>query len=83
MYLDDFDHGAKQAMNGLCQCMQDFKELARKFALVENSSQLVGFLKRFKRRLDNLKEGEYMLVPATINSTMLVYIVEHEAGACA
>jgi len=81
MYLDGFDHSAKQAMNALCQCMQDFKELARKFALVENSSQLVGFIKRFKRRLESLKEGEYVLVPSTINGQMLLFIVEYEAGS--
>lgn len=79
MYLDGFDHNAKQAMNALCQCMQDFKELSRKFALVENSSQLVGFVKRFKRRLDNLKEGEYMLVPAAIDGHILLLIVEYES----
>lgn len=80
MYLDGFDHSAKQAINALCQCMQDFKELARKFALVENSAQLVGFIKRFKRRLESLKEGEYVLVPSTINGQMLLFIVEYEAG---
>ena len=62
--------------------MKVAKDLAREFALAQKNGapQLVHFLKKFKARLNEIQEGELLLVPGSVGVKSVLFIVEREQG---
>lgn len=65
--------------------MQECRDLSRLFALVQQPQQLIFFLKKMKRKLEAVKEGEAIMLPGGIMLGQggvhpLMYVVERGAN---
>lgn len=74
-------HASKQAINYLSTAFKSGKDLFRKYGLVVEAgggNQLIHFMKRFKKIVEELKEGEVMLIPGGIGQRVVLYVLEKE-----
>lgn len=79
--LTHFSHDTMQSVNYVAEIFKTATNLFRRYNLVlENGggAQLIHFMKRFKKALEALREGEAMLVPGGIGQSLVNYIVERE-----
>lgn len=61
--FDDFEHDAKQSVNYVAEVMKKSKSLCQKYATAAasgNSSQVMHFIKAFKKDLEALKEVKWV-----------------------
>ncbi len=78
--LSEFNHEVMQSINYFNGLLKNANDLFRRFALVlkNGPSQLIHFMKRLKKLLGSLQEGQSLLIPGGINSSLLLYLVEYE-----
>ena len=78
--FSEFNHELMQTINYFNGLLKNANDLFRRYALVlkNGPSQLIHFMKRLKKLLGSLQEGQSLLIPGGINSSLLLYLVEYE-----
>ena len=70
------------AVDHVSEALKEAKETSRRFTLAKkNPQQLVAFMKYFRGRLEGVKEGETLLVPAGIDAHPILLCVERTSAS--
>ena len=70
------------AVDHVAEVLKEAKETSRRFTLAKKSpQQLVAFMKYFRGRLEAVKEGETLLVPAGIDAHPIILCVERSSAS--
>ena len=70
------------AVDHVSEVLKEAKEMSRRFTLAKkNPQQLIAFMKYFRGRLEGVKEGEMLLVPAGIDAHPIILCVERTSAS--
>ena len=70
------------AVDHVSEVLKEAKEMSRRFTLAKkNPQQLIAFMKYFRTRLEGVKEGETLLIPAGIDAHPIILCVERVSAS--